>query len=358
MVATLYFGNRCGATRLTEHARAGLLPEGVSLRFTAPKTALLKTIGFMKNWGTEGIYPTVEPMFSVSLEEDVKGVPSLNPISMIENLGGQPYGPGSVGWTRATFSEPYPTIHEDEGLHLRFWVSKWMEKIHPKFLLMGLSVRQFGFGSPDHCLVIPKSQQIDTALGGAMYDRRFHKAWVPINHTVAFTLEFEDGSYYGQPYVDRRDWGLGISETMGNCALAQEFNVPKTINVKRLAVMVRKAGTNPTDKLYASLKDLSTDEYVFHLVILEATELKTHWRWAEAVARATLEKDRNYRLEITSPASKRENGYEVIVMRNYYDSPDIFATAHLNGGRYSYDAGQTWKPWAKGVWDLTYYLVT
>jgi len=344
-----YVGNRFTIGRLTEHARAGMPPRGVSYRFTAQKTDVLKDIYWYVGWGTEGCFPTTYPEFIVSIRPDKNGVPSESVLDQAEFAGLRLYSKMSL--------PNGALIEAGKVYHVVASVSRWIDQVcKPKIVMFGTKLGGC-FGAPDQCFVIPKTQLIDTNLGGAMYDEKFHKAWVPIAHTPILVLGFRDGSYHGQPYRDFRDYGLDFYRNVG-----QEFTPKKDVVVNAAFIHGRVAWTAPTDRLYASLFNKATNTYLAKNIVMSTPKIKW-WGWCRAgfPAPITLKAGQTHRLEVTSPNSQYTRSYEVKVLSTGYQDPgpEVVATAFENGAVFSRDGGKTWgkEPYfTKGIWDMPYWI--
>jgi len=349
-----YLGNRFTIGRLTEHARAGMPPGGVSYRFTSPKSGVLKDVFWYRAFGTEACSPTATPKFIVSIRPDKNGVPSTSILDQAE------FGGGSLrdDWGWGKMSLPNGALLTVGNIyHIVASISQWIDQVcKPKIVMFGIKLGGF-FGAPDQPFVIPKTQLLDTNLGGAMYDEKFHKAWVPIPHTPIFVLGFEDGSFHGQPYREHRDYSLDFYRNVG-----QEFTPKKDSVVNAAFIHGRVAWTAPTDRLYASLFNKATNTYLAKNIVMSTPKIKL-WGWCRAgfPAPITLKADQTHRLEITSPNSQYTQSYEVkVVTTGYQDpGPEVVATAFENGAVFSRDGGKTWSKepyFTKGIWDMPYWI--
>jgi len=353
-----YIGNRFTIGTITEHVRAGKLPEGVSYRFTSPKTAALKEVYWCKGWGTEGGAPELQPKYNVSIRPDTRGIPSSTVLDQV-NLGGGSLGEG-YGWDKVVFPNS-PLLEAGKIYHVVAYVTEWTNlTLHPRIVMFGVRLGGY-FGAPDQPFVIPRSQVIDEGLRGAFYDRGIHKAWVPVAHTPIFVLHFADGSYHGQPYKEYRQYDLGYYVSVG-----QEFTPKRDVTVNSAFVHGRTAWSTPADKLYGSLFDKAAAGYLARNIVMTTPKIKS-WGWCRAgfPAPITLRSGRTYRLEIKSPLSSPSVSYEIKVVGavigggNVTPGPEARETIYENGAVFSRDGGVTWSKepyFTVGYWDMPYFI--
>lgn len=353
-----YVGNKFVVVRGTEDVRAGWLPEAASIRFTSPKTGDLLRIYYWITWGAEGGWPSDAPQYRMELRTNNKLIPTNIKLATFDLGGGSIFK--SAGWRNVTLNPPI-TLTAATTYHLVFYVTKWSHTTyHPRIVLNAFKLSGAYFGAPDHTAIIPKTQWVDSALGMAKYDANIHDAWVPIDQTPIFILEYTDGTFHGQPYTSL--FMVSFSRATGPNAVGvgQEFSVSSNRIVNRVGAWVRKAYGTPDDNLYISLYDKTNNAYLAKNLVLLTPSAKTSWNFYKVLlpSPVTLESTHNYRLEVTSSNYGVNGCYEISMVGSRYTTPEIAATIYGNGATMSMD-GATWmkEPYLNGTfWDLGFIL--
>jgi hypothetical protein len=258
-----------------------------SLRFTARYSKSVKKVHFYC-YSKVGSYIT----HRIGLMEDVNGLPSW------EWLGYANHYLTATGNRVVEFS---PTIPLKAGsvYHLVFtWSGTGTKPDSSNYAYLFLYV------SPVF-RYIPTFQPLlyDSKLSALYF---INKVYQDIGtYSPIFVLEFDDGSFYGQPYI-----GDAYEAVYGSIWIAEHIKMPTTLRIKSVGVCAAKTG-NPPNLLSCSIYSITDG---VELGSVSFTGYKSYYALLESTLSSpiTLHKSKEYRFIFKTTGGDSSNCYNVL----------------------------------------------
>lgn len=330
--------------------------KGVGIRFTAPKTGVVKRIGVPLSFGLEPGWPPMVPLYSVGLQASTKyGLPDDVYIGYVDRGNVPDWIPEHLRWNMMNISSA--ALVEGEIYHIVMKILKQITPPHVGFVLSGDRMRPPVYWWPhsEFSQYMPYTQTVDLAYTGERWDA-YHNSWVTFPSRCPFAIIFEDGTAYGNGYASTYPGIFGYrKETKETFAYAQDFEPLTAMEVSKLALWIKKRG-NPKDNLYISLFDHKKKSYVFRDVIFAEPDARISTRFSKwymkrsGNARLKLLNDRKYRLELKSPLGEwASNTWEISFFGNSRYTDEIRQTVYYLGGLESKDNGENWSTPHQGI---------
>jgi len=320
----MVFGNRFAIATLLEDIRGNEL----GIRFSSPKTGIVSEISLIFGFGLEDCYPSKPPIVRVGLQDDNgKGQPTDMFLSYHdETVDPIDYG---GGWHKIAI----PSVQVVAGKTYHIVVKKIESNC--ALCLDGLvtftTMRPYYYGHNERCFYIPQTQTVDPLLTLERKDPQYKNEWLTFAQTPSFLVKFDDGTYYGQPYVSSHEHYV-----YGSSQVGQEFTGNGGV-FNKLALWLMSSKQQPLDSLYASILCLDTQKYLLEKA--KVANLKVpQYQWGTCYFPSLqLEQGLTYRLELKSPLSTLDKSWLLRSMYSY-----VAEGTYAYGGCYSMDGGKTW----------------
>ncbi|MFH0819704.1 MAG: hypothetical protein V1892_01590 [bacterium] len=331
VLGNLFWGNRFLVTALDSSFRLTSANRRQSLRFTTQKT---KTINILRVYVDLLNNP---PTYRFGLQAD-NGIGWPSGVYLAYG----DLGPTLAGWQTITLNQPLNLV---QGQTYYLVVSWQSGQIGANRYIALRRTSPLNNLIPYDQAVDPQANALNSTNGGS--------SWQTTNLQPLYQLTFQDNDSEGNPYENFMEMPV-----YGNFFQGQKLTLAENKEFSEISFYVKRIGSlQPLDNLYFTIDNLTDNARLVNGVLATPSTVATNYTWQtyQFPQRIHLEKDKTYRLYLSSPGSSI-NYY--LVLAPVTSNQEYFKTITFLGksglAEQSSDRGASWQ--AAEERDLNFYF--